>query len=229
VSELDAGLLVRRTRLLPRFYPPGYRARRGEEIFGTLLDTTRPGRGWPPAREVASVINGGLRARRAANLHQGLRASLRHVGILAIAMLMGQSLIMERFLDPVVYPQRYARYPPGCELGVILGSVLMVLAVAGSWSGRRWLVAAAVGTVAAAAACSLAGDLDPGSDRYRATAGARHRPRLAAPPPCQNRPAHHRVTGASENPRSASACHRPGAATIGAQLPRAALREPSSW
>jgi hypothetical protein len=78
VSELDVPLLVRHTRLLLRFYPRAYRAHRGEEILDTLLETTRPGRGWPPAREVVSVIGGGLRARQAANLSQGLRATLRH-------------------------------------------------------------------------------------------------------------------------------------------------------
>ena len=91
MSELDASLLARHTRLLLRCYPKAYRAHRGEEILGTLLETTRPGRGWPPAREVASVIGGGLRARRAANLNQGLRASLRHVGILTAAMIMAEN------------------------------------------------------------------------------------------------------------------------------------------
>jgi len=37
VSEPDASLLARRTRLLLRCYPKAYRAHRGEEIFGTLL------------------------------------------------------------------------------------------------------------------------------------------------------------------------------------------------
>jgi hypothetical protein len=106
---------------------------------------------------VASVIGGGLRARRAANLNQGLRASLRHVGILAAAMTMGQVLVMAGLLDLVVHSPRVAYIPPAYIVGVILASVLVVLSVAAAWSGRRWLVAAAVGGVAAAAAfCSLA-------------------------------------------------------------------------
>lgn len=164
MSELDASLLMRRTRLLLRFYPKAYRAHRGEEILGTLLETTRPGRGWPPAGEVASVIGGGLRARQAANLDQGLRASLRHLGILATAMLMEQTLIMEGVLALEYHQQGRGRFTDSYDAGVILESVLVVLALAAAWSGRRWLVAAAVGAVAAAAViCSLAARLVAGA------------------------------------------------------------------
>jgi hypothetical protein len=156
VSELDAGLLVRRTRLLLRFYPPAYRARRGQEILGTLLETTRPGRGWPPAREVASVIGGGLRARRAANLNQGMRASLSHVGILAAAMFMAGdtalllSQVGQHIADPSYYNPSLASQVPG----LVLGSLLAVMALAAAWCGRRWLVAASVAAAAlAAVAC----------------------------------------------------------------------------
>jgi hypothetical protein len=153
VSELDAGLLVRRTRLLLGFYPPGYRAHRGEEILGTLLDTTRPGRGWPPAREVASVIAGGLRARRAANLSQGLGASLRHTAILAAAMFMVQ---IPEFLLFVVVLQIFGRLSGplrGLEVGLVPGSLLAVTALAAAWCGRRWLVAASVVATVLAAVC----------------------------------------------------------------------------
>ena len=144
MNELDVSLLVRRTRLLLRFYPPGYRARRGEEILDTLLETTRPGRGWPPAREVASVIGGGLRARRAANLRQGLGSSLRHVGILAAAMIMVQnpaaSLVL---LGQEIASSFGPYYSAGLELGLALETLLVFTALAATWWGRRWLVAAA--------------------------------------------------------------------------------------
>jgi hypothetical protein len=52
----DADLLVRRARWLVRAYPAAYRAGRGEEIIGTLLEATPPGRNWPPSREAVSVI-----------------------------------------------------------------------------------------------------------------------------------------------------------------------------
>jgi len=161
VSELDAALLARHTRLLLRCYPRAYRAHRGEEIFDTLLETTRPGRGWPPPREVASVISGGLRARRAANLNQGLRASLRHVGILAVAMIMAEmpaallSLIGQHIAGP---PLPYDYGSVYRELGLALGSLVVVTALAAAWRGRRWLVAMAAAVAAAmvaADACQL--------------------------------------------------------------------------
>jgi hypothetical protein len=160
VSELDVSLLVRRTRLLLRCYPPGYRAHRGEEILGTLLETTRPGRGWPPAREVASVIGGGLRARRAANLRQGLGASLRHVGILAAAMSMVQTPAGLFFLVAQQIFGRPLGSLRGLEAGLVLGSLLVVTALAATWCGRRWLVAASVVAAVLAAAC-LPGGWDP--------------------------------------------------------------------
>jgi hypothetical protein len=146
VSELDVSLLVRRTRLLLRFYPPTYRAHRGEEILDTLLETTRPGRGWPPAREMASLIAGGVRARRAANLSQGLRASLRHVGILAAAMIMVQdpTALLGAISQHIAHPFRPYGLLHGEELGLALGSLLVVMALAATWCGRRRLVVAAV-------------------------------------------------------------------------------------
>jgi len=156
VSELDVSLLVRRTRLLLRFYPPAYRAHRGEEILDTLLETTRPGRGWPPTREVASVIGGGLRARRAANLNQGLRVSLRHAGILAAAMVMVQTptALLGAVGQHIAHPSRPYGLPADMDSGLVLGSLLVVMALAATWCGRRWLVAAAViAAVPAAVAC----------------------------------------------------------------------------
>ena len=145
MSELDVSLLMRRTRQLLRFYPPGYRAHRGEEILDTLLETTPPGRGWPPTREVASVIGGGLRARRAANLNQGLPASLRHVGILATAMIMVQTpaALLVVVGQPIASVRPFG-LPPYMELGMALASLVVVAALAATWCGRRWLVAAAV-------------------------------------------------------------------------------------
>jgi hypothetical protein len=150
VSEPDVSLLARRTRLLLRFYPPGYRAHRGEEILGTLLETTRPGRGWPPPREVASVIGGGLRARRAANLRHGLPASLRHIAILAAAMIMVQTptALLGSVGQHIANPFRPYDLPAGVELGAALGSLLVFTGLAATWCGRRWPVAAAVVAVA---------------------------------------------------------------------------------
>ncbi len=151
MSEPDVSLLERRTRLLLRFYPPDYRAHRGEEILGTLLETTRPGRGWPPPREVASVIGGGLRARRAANLRHGLPASLRHIAILAAAMIMVQTpaFLLEQLGQQIAASFHFhPHYPAGLERWFALGSLLVFTALAATWCGRRWPVAAAVVAVA---------------------------------------------------------------------------------
>ena len=158
MSELDAALLVRRTRLLLRSYPKAYRAHRGEEILGTLLETTRPDRGWPPAREVASVIGGGLRARRAANLNHGLRASLRHVGILAVAMIVADVPAVWLFEVGQHITGPSLPYVPPVAPGLTLESLLVVTALAAAWCGRRWpvAVAAAAATVAAVAVLAAA-------------------------------------------------------------------------
>jgi hypothetical protein len=158
VSEFDVSLLMRRTRLLLRFYPPAYRAHRGEEIFDTLLETTRPGRGWPPAREVASVIGGGLRARRAANLSRGMPASLRHVGILAAALVMVQTpaTLLVMVSQPITNVRLYV--PAYTELGIALGSLLAVVTLAATWCGRRWAVAAALAAAALIAVPCLVSD-----------------------------------------------------------------------
>jgi hypothetical protein len=151
VSEPDVSLMARRTRLLLRFYPPGYRAHRGEEILGTLLETTRPGRGWPPPREVASVIGGGLRARRAANLRHGLPASLRHIAILAAAMIMVQTpaFLLGQLGEQIAASFHFhSHFPADLERGFALGSLLVFTALAATWCGRRWPMAAAVVAVA---------------------------------------------------------------------------------
>ena len=59
--------LERRCRRLLRAYPAGYRAERGEEILGTLLESAPDGRTRPGRREVAALVLGGLRVRAAQN------------------------------------------------------------------------------------------------------------------------------------------------------------------
>ena len=66
-SEGSEGRLVRRARWLLRAYPAAYRANRGEEIIGTLLEAVPPGRDWPSSRETVALVAAGLRARRAAS------------------------------------------------------------------------------------------------------------------------------------------------------------------
>ncbi|HUA40977.1 MAG TPA: hypothetical protein VMA32_05410 [Streptosporangiaceae bacterium] len=53
--------LERHCQLLLRVYPAEYRDVRGEEIIGTLLEATPPGRSWPRLRDIWGLIFGGLR------------------------------------------------------------------------------------------------------------------------------------------------------------------------
>jgi hypothetical protein len=53
----------RRCLALLRAYPPRYRAARGTELLGTLLDAATPGRDTPSVRESWDVIRGGLLTR----------------------------------------------------------------------------------------------------------------------------------------------------------------------
>ncbi len=82
--------LERRARWLLRAYPAAYRADRGEEIIGTLLEAVPPGRDWPPSRETVALVAAGMRARRTANLRQGLAASLRQVAVAGAAVYLVQ-------------------------------------------------------------------------------------------------------------------------------------------
>ncbi len=156
----DESPLERRARWLVRAYPAAYRADRGEEIIGTLLEATPPGRSRPPAREAASVIAAGLRARREANLRQGLSASLRQAAILAAAMYLVQ--LPCAALDVAVRDARQGFIPLTSDpfawfyFFYFLSSAIAVLIIAAAWSGRRWLVAAAAaGAVSPAAAYTL--------------------------------------------------------------------------
>ena len=55
--------LERRCRLLLRAYPGWYRRVRAEEMLGTLLEATPPGRRWPSFRDTRGLVIGGLRVR----------------------------------------------------------------------------------------------------------------------------------------------------------------------
>jgi hypothetical protein len=81
--------LERRYRRLLLAYPKAYRAERGGEIVGTLLDAAAPDRRRPAFREAAALIFGGLRVRLGAK--QGPRQPiwrdvLHFVAVMALAL-----------------------------------------------------------------------------------------------------------------------------------------------
>jgi uncharacterized protein (TIGR03382 family) len=148
----DAGRLERRARWLLRAYPAAYRADRGEEIIGTLLEAVPPGQDWPPSREAVALVAAGLRARRAANLRQGLAASLRQVAVAGAAVYLVQLPALG--LGAVVFTARREHLPflfwfYGW-LFYALGLLALVL-LAAAWSGRRGLVAAGAAAAVIAA------------------------------------------------------------------------------
>ena len=55
--------LERHCRWLLRAYPAWYRRSRGEEMLGTLLEASPPGRRWPSVRDARALVTGGLRVR----------------------------------------------------------------------------------------------------------------------------------------------------------------------
>lgn len=62
-GECGVTPLERRCRLLLRSYPGWYRRDRTEEMLGTLLEASSPGRRWPSFRDTRGLIIGGLRVR----------------------------------------------------------------------------------------------------------------------------------------------------------------------
>jgi hypothetical protein len=55
--------LERRCRWLLLTYPAWYRRKRGEEMLGTLLEASPPGRRWLTFRDARALITGGMRVR----------------------------------------------------------------------------------------------------------------------------------------------------------------------
>jgi hypothetical protein len=147
-----SGRLEGRARWLLRAYPAAYRADRGEEIIGTLLEAVPPGRDWPPSREAVALVAAGLRARRAANLRQGLAASLRQVAVAGAAVYLAQLPALglgavawsarRGHLWYLFWDYQWLNYVPGALALVILAAV---------WSGRRGLVAAGAAAAVIAA------------------------------------------------------------------------------
>lgn len=147
--------LERRCRLLLRAYPAAYRQERGEEIIGTLLEATPPGRSWPLARDVRALASSGLRARAAMNRRLTTAANFRIAALVGVACYLAFSAVA--YLTVAVRlltgPNVAHQTAGWAALAV---AVLVGLAVALSWvsSRRAVLVAAAI---AAALLVSLTG------------------------------------------------------------------------
>jgi hypothetical protein len=136
--------LERHCQLLLRVYPAEYRDVRGEEIIGTLLEATPPGRSWPRRRDIWGLIFGGLRARAARNRERTTAANLRQAAFAGVAAYL--VYVTAAFLSSNV-SAGVSTWP------VLLASVLTFVAVVLALvTGSRIVVLAAV-LPAAAAVC----------------------------------------------------------------------------
>jgi hypothetical protein len=82
--------LERRCRWLLRAYPAWYRRSRGEEMLGTLLEASPPGRRWPSVRDARALVIGGLRVQAIGGLRvRGWTWSLSMVWVAAGAVITG--------------------------------------------------------------------------------------------------------------------------------------------
>jgi len=127
MSRLEA-----RARQLLRAYPPDYRADRGEEILGTLLDASPPDRTWPAPRDAWSMVTGGLRVRSGRNRQYPLATNLRLALVLAAALGLAANP-MYRWLWWVngATPSR-AAYPAYAVCAVLVGATVIA-----PWFARR--------------------------------------------------------------------------------------------
>jgi hypothetical protein len=87
-------LLTRRYRRLLSCYPPDYRARRGEELVGTLLDTARPGQTVPSLIDGFDLVSHGLRERLREDATPGLAAGLALAAPVALALGTGLAVLL---------------------------------------------------------------------------------------------------------------------------------------
>jgi hypothetical protein len=122
--------LERHARLLLRAYPPAYRADRGEEMLGTLLEATPDGRDWPSARDTRSLLTGGLRARAAHNARLAPAVSLRQAALLGLSLYVVQQAAV--LLLALRNPQL-----PSVAITVLVACGLLMAAVAAAWLGHR--------------------------------------------------------------------------------------------
>ena len=143
--------LERHCQLLLRVYPAAYRAVRGEEIIGTLLEATPAGRSWPLLRDARCLISGGLRARAAQPRQFTTAANLRVAALAGIAAYLGfsASAYLSNYVRAELMPSQLSA-PVGWPLAAV---VLPLVTMALAWRSRRRLVVLAGALPAAAAIC----------------------------------------------------------------------------
>ena len=182
--------LERHARWLLRPYPATYRRERGEEIIGTLLETS-DGRAWPRLRDVRALAVGGLKARASQNRQRATSANLRVAVMAGLAMYL--SLWVASYLDGAVQgfvphsvqPAGWSNWPSAVT-ALLVGATVVL-----AWTGPRIVVlagalAASAGVVSVALVIAgPAGLLGPRLVQVLALVG------LAALTPRAGRPSRH--------------------------------------
>ncbi|MEV4512040.1 hypothetical protein AB0K00_24115 [Dactylosporangium sp. NPDC049525] len=137
---------ARRYRKLLRAYPKAWRADRGDEMLGTLLDAAEPGRRWPSARESASIVVQGLRERLDLRRRRSTGAVWSEGLRIGALVLLGQAfavilvLLYEDLGQFVANPYTIARYAGGITLTVgamaalVAGRTTVATVLTGLWA-----------------------------------------------------------------------------------------------
>ena len=134
--------LERRAGLLLLAYPAGYRRDRAEEMIGTLLEATPPGRSFPSARDAWSLIAGGRRARATRNRAPSAKENLR------LTLRLGLSIFLSASIDLLAIP----RGDLWSMIAVVALGTVLVLA---PWLNSRIATAALILPTGAVAAYRL--------------------------------------------------------------------------
>jgi hypothetical protein len=150
-------ILERHCQLLLRAYPAAYREVRGEEIIGTLLEATPPGRSWPRPRDMRCLIVGGFRARAAQPRQFTTAANLRAATLAGVVAYLAftASGVLSSFLRMGFIPDAEQVAIIGApSFGWQLAAVMLPLVpIALMWLSRRRVVVLLSALPAAAAAC----------------------------------------------------------------------------
>jgi hypothetical protein len=118
--------LARRYERLLEAYPESYRAERGQEILGTLLEGAKPGQRWPSAREAVALVRGGLWTRLA---HSSPSFRAWWYGVLYLAVLL------------TLFPKVYVQSGNVARIEMELTGEVRLLPVGVNWG---WLAVTAV-------------------------------------------------------------------------------------
>ncbi|GAA3244687.1 hypothetical protein ACFO1B_37775 [Dactylosporangium siamense] len=140
----DETVLARRYRALLRAYPKAWRAERGDELLGTLLDAAEPGRQRPSLRESASILTQGTRERfgpRRRAPGEVWSEALRIGALVLLGQTVASTLLfMLEFLDVPGSPAaELTRYGAGVAFGIaamvalVLGQTVVTTALTGLW------------------------------------------------------------------------------------------------